>query len=134
MFRITDNQMFLGKVAVGGAFAGAALTMLVGFNWGGWMLGSTAMKQANTHGETVLVAALAPICAEKFRAQPDAQARIVKIAQLQESESWKVREQFPEKLVTLPGESYVNSDLVEACTKLILAQTKTSAAKTSAAQ
>jgi len=31
---------------VQGALAGAAATMVIGFNWGGWALGSTAEKNA----------------------------------------------------------------------------------------
>jgi hypothetical protein len=46
--------------------------MVIGFYWGGWTLGSTADKMANQRSETAVVAALAPGCAQKFRALPDA--------------------------------------------------------------
>src|ERR1700730_2854415 len=56
-----------------GAAAGAVATIVVGFYWGGWSLGSTAYKMAKERSELAVVAALAPVCADKFRALPDAE-------------------------------------------------------------
>ncbi len=58
-----------------GTVVGAVATILVGFNWGGWSLGSTADKMAREQSKLAVVAALAPVCADKFRAQPDAAAK-----------------------------------------------------------
>ena len=102
-----------------GAAIGAIATIFVGFYFSGWVLGSTAEKMAKLSSEHAVVAALAPVCAEKFRAQPDAD---VKKVALGKAESWNRRDEFPKEWVTLPGESYVNSDLVDACSKLVLAQ------------
>ncbi len=101
-----------------GAAAGAVVTMFVGFYWGGWSLGSTADKMAKERSELAVVAALAPVCADKFRALPDADA---KKAALSKVESWKRRDEFPKEFVTLPGESYPSSALVDACYTLLLA-------------
>jgi hypothetical protein len=101
-----------------GAAAGAVATMFVGFYWGGWSLGSTADKMARERSELAVIAALAPVCAEKFRALPDAD---VKKAALSKIDSWKRRDEFPKELVTLPGESYPNAALVDACSTLLLA-------------
>jgi hypothetical protein len=108
----------LTRLIQGAAF-GAVATIVVGFYWGGWVLGSTADKMSKQRSETAVVAVLAPVCAEKFAALPDAATR--KVA-LEKAESWKRDEQFPKALITLKGESYPNSDLVEACYKLVLAQ------------
>ena len=51
-----------------GAAVGAVATIVVGFNWGGWSLGSTADKMAKEQSNLAVVAALAPVCADKFRA------------------------------------------------------------------
>jgi hypothetical protein len=51
----------------------AVATIFVGFNWGGWSLGSTADKMAKERSEAAVVAVLAPVC----RAQPNAAAKIV---------------------------------------------------------
>ena len=101
-----------------GAAVGAVVTIFVGFYWGGWTLGSTAYKMAKEQSELAVVAALAPVCADKFRALPDAEAK--KVA-LSKGDSWKRRDEFPKELVTLPGESYPNSALVDACSTLLLA-------------
>ena len=58
-----------------GAAAGAVATIFVGFYWGGWSLGSTADKMAKEQSELAVVAALAPVCADKFRALPDVAAK-----------------------------------------------------------
>ena len=54
-----------------GACIGAVATMVVGFYWGGWSLNSTAQKMAKEKSNVAVVAVLAPVCAEKFRALPD---------------------------------------------------------------
>ena len=63
-----------------GAAAGAIATMFVGFYWGGWSLGSTADKMAKERSELAVVAALAPVCVDKFRALPDAEAKTVALS------------------------------------------------------
>ena len=101
-----------------GAAVGAIATMLVGFYWGGWSLRSTADKMAKERSELAVVAALAPVCADKFRALPAAEAKQVALSKV---ESWKRRDEFPKEFVTLPGESYPSSALVDACYTLLLA-------------
>ncbi len=101
-----------------GAAAGGVATIIVGFSWGGWSLGSTADKMAKERSELAVVAALAPVCADKFRALPDAEAKKVALSKV---EPWKRREEFPQEFVTLPGETYPSSALVYACSTLLLA-------------
>jgi hypothetical protein len=101
-----------------GAAVGAVATIFVGFYWGGWSLGSTAEKIAKERSELAVVAALAPVCADKFRALPDFDAKKVALAKV---DSWKRRDEFPKELVTLPGGSYPSSSLVDACYTLLFA-------------
>ena len=100
-----------------GAVVGAIATMVVGFNWGGWSLGSTADKMAKEQSELAVVAALAPVCADKFRALPDVAAKTVALSKV---ESWKRVEEFPKEFVTLPGETSPSSALVKACYALLV--------------
>jgi hypothetical protein len=44
-----------------GAVIGALVTMIVGFTWGGWTLGSTAEKVARERTGSAIAATLAPI-------------------------------------------------------------------------
>jgi len=101
-----------------GAAVGAVATMIVGFNWGGWSLSSTADKMAKERSDVAVVAALAPVCADKFRALPDAEAKKVALSKV---DTWKRADEFPKEFVTLPGESYPSSALVNACSTLLLA-------------
>jgi hypothetical protein len=62
--------------------------------------------------------------ADKFRALPDVAARTATLVADKDS-SYKMREAFPADLITLPGKSYADSDLIAACAGLILAPPKT---------
>jgi len=101
-----------------GAAVGAIATIFVGFSWGGWSLGSAADKMAKERSELAVVAALAPVCADKFRALPDTEAKTIALSKV---EGWKRGEEFPKEFVTLPGETHPNSALVYACSTLLLA-------------
>jgi hypothetical protein len=101
-----------------GAVVGAITTIVVGFNWGGWWLGSTADEMASERSKLAVVAALAPVCADKFRAQPDAAAKTVAISKV---DAWNRTKDFPKEFVTLPGETYPSSALADACYALLMA-------------
>lgn len=101
-----------------GAAAGAVATIVIGFHWGGWSLGSTADKMAKDRSELAVVAALAPVCADKFRAQPEAAAKTIALSKV---DSWKRVNEFPKELVTLPGETFPSSALAGACYVLLMA-------------
>jgi len=49
-----------------GAAVGAIATMIIGFSWGGWTLGSTAKKLATDETRSAIVTIAAPACAEHF--------------------------------------------------------------------
>jgi len=49
-----------------GMAIGAVTSMVIGFSWGGWVTGGTAVKLADERANTAVVAALTPICVEKF--------------------------------------------------------------------
>jgi alpha/beta superfamily hydrolase len=102
-----------------GAVMGAAACAVLGFTWGGWVTGATARKDAGAAAHTATVAALAPFCAERFRAQGDAPARI---AELAKASTWE-RSNVVEKsgFATMPGTKNNDSDLARACVELLMA-------------
>ena len=102
------------KPAVWGAVAGAVALTVVGFSQLGWTLGSTAEKMATQRAETAVVAALAPICVEKFQQQTDAAAKLVAFNKV--SSSWD-RRSLIEKggWATMPGRSTPDSAVASAC-------------------
>ena len=109
--------------------AGGAVVGMVLLSYGfGFMSRTTAEKLASTSSERAVIAVLAPVCADKFRALPDVAARTATLVANKDS-SWEMRKSFPETLITLPGKSYVDSDLTAACAALILAPPKTAELK-----
>jgi hypothetical protein len=105
---------------VQGALAGAITTVVIGFNWGGWSLGSTVQKQVAEAEQTSMVRVLAPICADKFRHSADVGANL---EALKKAESWR-RDEMIQKAgwSTFPG-SEPDRKVAEACATL-LSQTK----------
>jgi len=101
--------------AIGGVIVGMAV-MSYGF---GYMSPSAADKIAKAEANTAVVAVLAPECAVKFRALPD---YVAKRDALEKASTYQRSEIFPKELVSLPGSTYANSDLVEACTSVVLKQ------------
>src|SRR5881227_264381 len=87
--------------------AGGVVVGMLLLSYGfGFMSRNTAEKLASTSSERADIAVLAPVCADKVN-------------------SYKIREAFPEAMITLPGKSYPDSDLAAACAGLILAPPKT---------
>ena len=100
-----------------GAFAGFLATVAIGFGWGGWTLGSTAMKMANQSASSAVVTALAPICVDKFQRATEAKATL---AELKLVDSWK-QDTFVEKggWATFAGTESPNRNVAEACAKML---------------
>lgn len=98
---------------------GAVALAIVGFTWGGWVTGGTAARDVAAATRSATVAALAPICAERFRGQADA---TVKTAELMKSSAWE-RGSIVEKagFATMPGTTLADSDVASACASLLSA-------------
>jgi hypothetical protein len=86
--------------------------------WGGWVTGGTAETTAKTRADTAVVAALAPICVDKFRQQADASAHLV---ELKKVSTWQ-QGSFIEKggWATLPGNEKPDSGIARACAALLV--------------
>ena len=101
------------KPAVWGAVVGAVAFAVVGFSSLGWTLGSTAEKMASQRAETAVVAALAPICVEKFQQQSDLAA---KLTEFKKAASWDQRSLIEKAgWATMPGTDKSNTAVATAC-------------------
>jgi hypothetical protein len=109
------------KPTIWGAVAGAAACAVIGFTWGGWVTGASARRDAGVAAHNATVAAMAPFCAERFRAQNDAPARM---AELSKASTWE-RSQVLEKsgFAFLPDGKTSDSDIARACAELLMAPT-----------
>jgi hypothetical protein len=96
-----------------GIVLGAVGIMLIGFAWGGWVLGSTAERMANARADGAMTAVLVPICVERFMGQAEAAA---KLAEFQRSASWQ-QSQVIEKggWATATGSNTPNSAVARVC-------------------
>jgi len=102
------------KPAVWGAVLGAGAMAFIGFSQFGWTLGSTAERMANERAQSAVVAALAPLCVERFRQQADAPAKLAEFNKV--FSSWD-RRSFIEKggWATIVGSDAPNSAVATAC-------------------
>jgi hypothetical protein len=100
-----------------GTAAGAVLTVIIGFGWAGWTLGGTAKDMADKNASKAVVAALAPICVDKFQRAADASSNLT---ELKKVSSWQ-QASYVEKggWATLPGSDAPNSALAQACASLL---------------
>jgi len=73
------------KPALWGAVGGAIAAAIIGFSWGGWVTGGTAEADATQRANAAVVAALAPVCVERFQGGADATANL---AALRKVDSW----------------------------------------------
>ena len=110
------------KPMIWGAVIGAALCTVIGFTWGGWVTGGTARKTVAAAAHDATVMALAPLCAERFRAQGDATARM---AELATTSSWERRGVIEKSgFAVMPGASRISTQAVARSESLVVAPAK----------
>lgn len=107
------------KPALWGMAGGAVALAIVGFSWGGWTTGGKAEAAAATRADDAVVAALAPVCVDKFQRANDASANLVA---LKKTDTWSQGE-FVEKggWATVPGTNSTErvSAVARACAVLL---------------
>jgi len=109
-----ETQPFLWGVA-----AGAIALAFIGFNWGGWMTGSTAERLAGARADGAIVAALTPICVTQFQAGPKARASL---AALKETKTWEQADYVRDGgWATMPGATgEPNREVAAACAEALI--------------
>jgi hypothetical protein len=100
-----------------GAAAGAVVTMIVGFNWGGWVTGGTVKDMVQKSTTSAVVTALSPICVDKFQHSVEA---VTNLVELKKTASYQ-QGSFIEKggWATLPGSVDANSAVARACADML---------------
>lgn len=106
------------KPTLWGVVLGSILTMVVGFGWGGRVLGSTAERLALDRMNSAMVVALTPSCASSFMQQPNAAA---KLHELQATDAWHQQE-FVEAggRATFVGDKSPNAGVASACAERLV--------------
>jgi hypothetical protein len=109
-----DQARSTKKVVFGFGVAAVVLTLIVGFNWGGWVTDSTAQAMAND----AVVQRLASVCVAQFDQDPGNQ---LKLSELKEKSSYQRDDYVKEQgWATIPGEEKPNSKVADECAKLLV--------------
>jgi len=109
--------------ALWGIAGGAIALAIVGFSWGGWTTESRAASSAHVEVTQAVVAALAPVCVDRFRRNADAAANLAALRKVDAN----AQGEFVEKggWAAVPGNN--SSDRVAAvarsCAELLLTTT-----------
>jgi alpha/beta superfamily hydrolase len=106
------------KPALWGMLGGAIALAVVGFSWGGWVTGGKAEATATDRASAAVVAALAPVCVDRFKHSDNASANL---SELKGLDSWKQSE-FVQKggWATMPGAKEPDSSVAGACVRLLV--------------
>jgi hypothetical protein len=94
------------------------LTMIVGFNWGGWVTGGTAQKMGETLAQDAVVQRLAPICVLQFNQDL---GKIQKLREFKAAKAYQRDDYVKEQgWATMPGEDEPDRKVADACAKLLV--------------
>jgi hypothetical protein len=106
------------KPAFWGVAVGAVGIMILGFGWGGWVLGSTAEQMAKARADEVVTGILVPIYVERFMGQADAAA---KLAAFQRSASWQHSQLIEQGgWATMAGNKDPNTAVARMCAQQLV--------------
>jgi hypothetical protein len=112
------------KPAVWGGIAGAVATIIVGFSYGNWILGSSAEKVAQQRSATAVTEALVPVCIGQSKADPEFAGKLIQLKAL--TSPYQQREFIMSAgWATVAAADKPNSSLAEACAKVLLAPEQT---------
>ena len=100
-----------------GIAIGAAATMFIGFTFGGWVTSGSAWKMAQRDAKEATIAALSPICVEKFQSATDAEKNM---STLKKISSWQ-QAHFIEQggWAKMPGATTADLGVAQACAEIL---------------
>ena len=112
--RPTKTAMFWSWVLV------VVLTLVVGFEWGGWVTGRTAKSMAEAASHDAVLARLAPMCVAKATGDPQWAEKRKTLAATQ---TWD-RSDYVEKQgwATMPPEQKSDPQVAQECANLLVKQ------------
>jgi fructose-1,6-bisphosphatase len=98
--------------------AAIVLTLIVGFNWGGWVTGGSARAMAAQSGKDAVMERLVPICVYQFNQDL---GKDQKLTELKDISTYQRRAYVEEHgWATMPGEEKADRQVASACAKLLV--------------
>lgn len=94
------------------------LTIVIGFNYGGWVTANAAERAAQTMANEAVVQRLAPICFAQFEEDPDRDSKLTEMSE--QGDSQRVRYIQEQGWATISGETRPDRNVANACASLIL--------------
>jgi len=113
------NQAIKDKVSIGVwcAIGSAIITMIIGFNWGGWVRGSTSVNMGEKMARSAVAERLAPICVSQFNKDPQREENLLT---LKGKSSWEQEKYIKiQGWATMPTEKTPDSMVAAKCSELI---------------
>ena len=106
------------KLGLWSAIGGAIVLAIVGFKWGGWVMGATAQKTAGEMAADAVADRLGSICVAQFNQDSEKDQKFKK---LEETNTWE-RDDYVEKQgwATMPGEKEADSKVAGKCAELLV--------------
>jgi hypothetical protein len=105
------------------AIACVVATLIIGFGFGGWMTGGTALRMAGEAAVAARNQLAAAVCAEEFMRATDARARIAKLEAL---EWWERDDHLAAGgWATMPGDKEANGTVATMCAARLAEEAKT---------
>ncbi|MEN3147827.1 hypothetical protein ABCW43_10955 [Neorhizobium sp. IRAMC:178] len=115
-----DNYQASKTVLVWACVITVIATIVVGFNWGGWVTGGSSRALSVTAGDTARGELATAICVQRFNAAPDAATKLTELKAI--PDSYRKR-QFIEAggWATMPGQTSADSRIAEGCSTALAA-------------
>ena len=113
------DQAIKEKISIGVwcAIGSAILTMIIGFNWGGWVRGSTSVSMGEKMARSAVAERLAPICVSQFDKDPQREENLLI---LKGKSSWEQEKYIKTQgWATMPSEVTPDSMVAAKCSALI---------------
>lgn len=102
------------KPAVTGGIAGAIVTMLIGFNQGGWYSSGSAERLASDRSKVAVIAALVPVCVSQQHSDPNSAAMLTELVAMKtsyEQRDFVIKSGW----ATMPSAAEPDRELASAC-------------------
>ena len=109
-----DKARATKKVVFWAVLGAIVLTMIVGFNWGGWVTGGTVQKMT----DDAVVQRLSSICVAQFNQDPQ---KAQKLIEFNETRNYQRDDYVKEQgWATMPGEEKSDNKVADACAKQLV--------------
>jgi hypothetical protein len=100
--------------------AAIILTMIIGFNGGGWVTGGTAQKMAEVMAKNAVVQRLVPMCVDQFNQDAGKDQKLI---ELKETSVYKQGDYVEDQgWATMSGEAKPDNKVADECAKLLISQ------------